>query len=78
MDQPTITYINFAYCEIGDKWTQINEDNPDLDIYEAMEHDAEIRIRLFSEEKTTYYMEKGSKITIKNRILKFNKAELSK
>ena len=78
MDKPTTTYINFAYCELEDKWTQINEDNPDLDIYEAMEHDAEISIRLFSEEKINYYMEKGSKITIKNRILKFNKADLSK
>ena len=75
MDKPTTTYINFAYCELGDKWTQINEDNPDLDIYEAMENGAEIRIRLSSEEKNSYYMKKGSKITIKNRILKFNKAD---
>jgi len=74
MDKPTITYINFAYCELGNRWTQINEDNPDLDIYEAMENGAEIRIRLFSE-KSSYYMKKGSKITIKNSILKFNKAD---
>ena len=78
MDKPTITYINFAYCELGNRWTQINEDNPDLDIYEAMEDNAEISIRLFSDEKTNYYMKKGSKITIKNRILKFNKDDFGK
>ncbi len=58
MANPTITYINFAYCEL--------EDN------------AKIDIQLFSEEKTHYFMEKGSKITIKDHVLKFNKADFNK
>jgi len=78
MANPIITYINFAFCELEDKWKQINEDNLDLDIYEAMEDNARIDIRLFSEEKTHYYMEKGSKIRIKDHVLKFNKAEFHK
>jgi len=78
MANPIITYINFAFCELEDKWKQINEDNLDLDIYEAMGDNARIDIRLFSEEKTHYFMEKGSKITIKGHVLKFNKAEFHK
>ncbi len=78
MANPTTTYINFAYCELEDKWKQIKEDNPDLDIYEAIEDNAKIDIRLFSEEKTHYFMEKGSKITIKDHVLKFNKADFNK
>ena len=42
MANPTTTYINFTYCELEDKWKQINEDNPDLDIYEAVEDNAKI------------------------------------
>ncbi len=78
MANPITTYINFAYCELENKWKQINEDNLDLDIYEAMGDNAKIDILLFSEEKTHYYMEKGSKITIKDHVLKFNKAEFHK
>ena len=78
MSEPTITYINFAYCELEDKWKQTNEDNFDLDIYEATEDNAKINIRLFSDKKVPYYMKKGSKIMIKGRMLKFNKSDFHK
>ncbi|MDH3312188.1 MAG: hypothetical protein OEM28_03455 [Nitrosopumilus sp.] len=78
MANPTTTYINFAYCELEDKWKQINEDNFDLDIYEAIEDNAKINVRLFSEKKIPYYMKKGSKIMIKEHMLKFNKSDFHK
>jgi hypothetical protein len=52
MSETFITYINFAYCELEDKWKHINEDdNSDLDVYEAIEDNAVINIRIFSEKK---------------------------
>lgn len=78
MSEYTVTYINFAYCELEDKWKQTNEDSFDLDVYEAMEDDAKINIRLFSDKKIPYYMKKGAKITIKDHMLKFNKSDFHK
>jgi len=52
MAEPTITYINFVYCELEDTWKQISKGNSDLDIYEAMEDNAKINVRLFSEKKS--------------------------
>ena len=78
MANPTSTYINFTYCEFEDKWKQINEDNPNLDVYEAIKDNAKINIRLFSEKKIPYYMKKGSKVTIKDHVLKFSKADFHK
>jgi len=78
MAEPTITYINFVYCELEDTWKQITKSNSDLDIYEAMEDNAKINVRLFSEKKIPYYMKKGSKITIKDHMLKFNKSDFHK
>ena len=75
MDNPTITYINFSYCEFEDKWKQIYEDNSNFDIYEAVEDNAKINIRLDSERKIPHYMKKGSKVIIKDHVLKFNKAD---
>jgi len=78
MANPTITYINFVYCELEDTWKQISEDDSDLEIYEATEDNAKINIRLFSEKKVPYYMKKGSKIKIKGHMLKFNKSDFDK
>jgi len=78
MTEPTITYINFVYCELEDTWKQISKGNSDLDIYQAIEDNAKINVRLFSEKKIPYYMKKGSKITIKNNMLKFNKSDFHK
>ena len=78
MAEPTITYINFGYCELEDTWKQVSKGNSDLDIYEAMENNAKINVRLFSEKKIPYYMKKGSKITIKDHMLKFNKSDFNK
>lgn len=78
MSNPTTTYINFAYIELEDTWKQINEENFDLDVYEAIEDNATINVRLFSEKKIPYYMKKGSKIMIKGNMLKFNKADFHK
>jgi hypothetical protein len=78
MAEQTITYINFVYCELEDTWKQINENNSGSDIYEAVEENAKINVRLFSEKKIPYYMKKGSKITIKDHMLKFNKSDFHK
>jgi hypothetical protein len=78
MAKPTVTYINFVYCELEDTWKQIRKDSSDLDIYEATVDDAKINIRLFSEKKIPYYMKKGSKIMIKDHMLKFNKSDFHK
>jgi len=78
MAEPTITYINFVYCELEDTWKQISKGTSDLDIYQALEDNAKINVRLFSEKKIPYYMKKGSKITIKDRMLKFNKSDFHK
>ena len=78
MAEPTITYINFVYCELEDTWKQIGKGNSDLDIYQALEDNAKINVRLFSEKKIPYYMKKGSKIIIKDHMLKFNKSDFHK
>ena len=49
----------------------------DAEIFEAMEDNAKINIRIFTEEKIHYYMKKGAKITIKDHVLKFDKSELA-
>jgi len=72
----TITYINFAYCELDDKWQQISD--VDSDVYQAIDDNATINIRWFSEGKTPYYLKKDAKITIKDHILKFDKSEFHK
>jgi len=72
------TFVNFSYCELEGKWKKTsNEISPDIETYEAMEDNAKINTRVFSEKKTNYYMKKGAKIVIKNHILKFDKAELA-
>ena len=78
MTEPTITYINFVYCELEDTWKQISKGNSDLDVYQALEDNAKINVRLFSEKKIPYYMKKGSKITIKDHMLKLNKSDFKK
>ncbi|MDH5463193.1 MAG: hypothetical protein OEY17_04980 [Nitrosopumilus sp.] len=49
----------------------------DAETYDAMEDNVKINIRTFTEEKTHYYMKKGAKITIKDHVLKFDKAKLA-
>jgi len=78
MPEPTITYINFVYCELEDTWKQISKGTSDLDVYQALEDNAKINVRLFSEKKIPYYMKKGSKIMIKDHMLKFNKSDFHK
>jgi hypothetical protein len=78
MAEPTITYINFVYCELEDTWKQISKGDSNLDIYQALEDNAKINVRLFSEKKIPYYMKKGSKIIIKDHMLKFNKSDFHK
>lgn len=79
MSEPSLTYINFTFCELEGKWEQINEEiHSDLDIFEAIENDAKISIRTLFPEETHYYLKKGSKITIKDHVLKFNKSDFSK
>ena len=73
-----ITFINFSYCEFEGKWQETSEKvSQDVETFEAMEDNAKINIRTFSEEKTHYYMKKGAKIAIKDHVLKFDKAELA-
>ena len=69
-----LTFVNFVYCEFEGKW-KISDVSQDTEIYEAMED--KINTRTFTEEKTQYYMKKGDKITIKDHVLKFDKAELA-
>ena len=72
------TFVNFSYCELEGKWQQTSEEiSDDTEIYEAMEDNAKIKTRVFSEKKTVYYMKKGAKIMIKNHVLKFDKSELA-
>ena len=78
MAEPIITYINFVYCELEDTWKQISKGTSDLDVYQALEDNAKINVRLFSEKKIPYYMKKGSKIMIKDHMLKFNKSDFHK
>ncbi|MDH3488860.1 MAG: hypothetical protein OEL56_00270 [Nitrosopumilus sp.] len=78
MANPTNTYINFVYCELEDTWKQISEKDSDVDVYQAIEDNAKVNVRLFSDKKVPYYMKKGSKITIKDHMLKFNKSDFDK
>jgi len=78
MAEPTVTYINFVYCELEDAWKQIHKDSSDLDIYESVEDNAKINVRSFSEKKIPYYMKKGAKIMIKDHMLKFDKSDFHK
>jgi len=72
------TFVNFSYCELEGKWKKTsNEVSSDIETYEAMEDNAKINTRVFSEKKTNYFMKKGAKIVIKNHVLKFDKAELA-
>ena len=73
-----ITFVNFSYCELEGKWQRSPEEtSSDVEVYEALEDNAKVNTRLFTEEKNSYYMRKGSKITIKDHVLKFDKAELA-
>jgi len=73
-----ITFVNFSYCELEGKWQKSPEEtSSDVEVYEAMEDNAKINTRTFTEKKTNYYMKKGAKITIKDHVLKFDKAELA-
>jgi len=72
-----LTFVNFAYCELEGKWQKTSELSQDAETFEAMEDNAKINIRIFTEEKIHYYMKKGAKITIKDHVLKFDKAELA-
>ena len=71
------TFVNFSYCELEGRWERVSGMSSDTEIYEAMEDDAKINTRTFSEEKTHYYMKKGAKIIIKDHVLKFDKTELA-
>lgn len=54
-----ITYINFVYCELVGKWEKINEEiRSDLDIYEALEDNAQINVRMFDGKKDKLHYEK--------------------
>ena len=72
-----VTFVNFSYCELEGKWQKIPKVSQDAETYEAMEDNAKINTRTFSEKKTHYYMKKGAKITIKDHVLKFDKADLA-
>lgn len=73
-----ITFVNFSYCELEGKWQESSEKMPpDMETYEALEDNAKINIRTFSEKKTNYYMKKRAKIRIKDHVLRFDKAELA-
>ena len=73
-----ITFVNFSYCELEGKWQRTSEEtSSDTETYQAMEDNAKINTRVFSEKKTNYFMKKGAKIVIKNHVLKFDKAELA-
>jgi len=72
-----LTFVNFSYCEFEGKWQKIPEVSQDAETYEAMEDNVKINTRTFTEEKTHYYMKKGAKITIRDHVLKFDKAELA-
>ena len=72
------TFVNFSYCKLEGKWKKTsNEISSNVETCEAMEDNAKINTRVFSEKKTNYYMKKGAKIVIKNHVLKFDKAELA-
>ncbi|MCV0400707.1 MAG: hypothetical protein K5777_01810 [Nitrosopumilus sp.] len=71
------TFVNFTYCEFEGRWQKISEVSQNVETYEAMEDNAKINTRTFSEKKTEYYMKKGAKVTINNHVLKFDKAELA-
>lgn len=73
-----ITFVNFSYCELEGMWKDSTEEtSSDVEIYEAVEENAKINTRLFTEEKNHYYMKKGAKIRIKGHVLKFDKSELA-
>ncbi|MGI9565714.1 MAG: hypothetical protein ACR2LL_01710 [Nitrosopumilus sp.] len=71
------TFVNFSYCELEGKWQRVSGISTDTEIYEAMEDNVQINTRVFTEEKTHYYMKKGAKIIIKDHVLKFDKTELA-
>jgi hypothetical protein len=73
------TYINFAYCELEGKWQRINEEmSSNVDIYEALEDNSQINVRIFDDKKKNYRLKKGAKILIYNHILKLNKEDFAK
>jgi hypothetical protein len=72
------TFVNFSYCELEGKWQKSSEEtSSDVEVYEAIEDNAKINIRTFTEKKTNYYMKKGAKIRIRDHVLKFDKVELA-
>ena len=72
-----LTFVNFVYCEFEGNWQKTSELSQDAETFEAMEDNATINTRTFTEEKTQYYMKKGANITIKDHVLKFDKADLA-
>ncbi len=73
-----ITFVNFSYCELEGKWQKLSEGtSPNMEVYEALEDNAKVNTRTFTEKKMNYFMKKGSKITIKDHVLKFDKTELA-
>lgn len=73
------TYVNFAYCELEGKWNLVErESSSGSEVYEAMEDNAHINVRIFDYNKRSYYLKKGSKITIREHVLKFSKDDFSK
>lgn len=73
------TYVNFAYCELGGKWNRVErESSPGNDTFEAMEDNAHINVSIFDYNKKSYYLKKGSRITIREHVLKFSKDDFSK
>jgi len=58
-----ITFINFSYCKLEGKWQESSKEaSSNIETYEAMEDNAKINNRTFSEKKTNYYIKKGAKI----------------
>lgn len=73
------TYVNFAYCELAGKWNRIDsESTPGNETYEAGEDNAQINVRIFDYNKKSYYLKKGSRILIRENILRFSKDDFSK
>ena len=46
-------------------------------MYEALENNALVNIRVFDQTKNKYYLKKGAHISIEKNILKFDKKDFS-
>ena len=79
MENLGMTYIRFAYCELEGEWKEDNKqaNNSNVDVYEALENNALVNIRVFDQTKNKYYLKKGAHISIEKNVLKFHKKDFS-